>query len=142
MTKSIIEQYIESNHFGRFIGMDFEIIKPGKVFYKLKIAENHLATPTAAHGGCLSTLIDAVMGVGALSIVEKEFSVVSTVEMKISFLETVLKSDELIAQSIVVRKGRKVIFMEAEIKNQHDQLVCKGSGTFFIVDGLKAGYIK
>ena len=29
--KSLIEQYIESNHFGRSIGMDFDIIQPGKV---------------------------------------------------------------------------------------------------------------
>jgi hypothetical protein len=36
--KSLIEQYIESNHFGRMIGMDFEIIEPGKVVYKLEIS--------------------------------------------------------------------------------------------------------
>lgn len=140
--KTLIEQYIESNFFGKLLGMDFEIIEPGKVVYKLEIADNHLATPNAVHGGCLSSLLDATMGVGALSLVEKDFCVVSTLELKVSFLESVLINDKLISISNIIRKGRKIIFAEADIKNQNGQLVAKGSGTFFIVDGLKAGYKK
>jgi uncharacterized protein (TIGR00369 family) len=140
--KSLIEQYIESNHFGRLIGMDFEIIEPGNVVYKLEISEGHLATPYAVHGGCLSALLDATMGVGALSLVDKDFCVVSTLEMKVSFLEAVLKNDQLISTSNIIRKGRKIIFAEASIENQKGQLVAKGSGTFILVDGLKAGYKK
>lgn len=140
--KSLIEQYIENNHFGRLIGMDFEIIQPGKVVYKLEISEDHLATPYAAHGGCLSALLDATMGVGALSLVEKDFSVVSTLELKVSFLEAVLKNDKLVSTSKIVRKGRKIIFAEADIQNQKGQLVAKSSGTFIILDGLKSGYKK
>jgi uncharacterized protein (TIGR00369 family) len=140
--KSLIEQYIESNKFGQTIGMDFEIIEPGKVVYKLKISENHLATPNAAHGGCLSALLDATMGVGALSLTEKDFSVVSTLEMKVSFLEAVFKNDELTSTSRIIRKGKKIVFAEAEIINQYSKLVAKSSGTFFVFDGLKAGYKK
>jgi uncharacterized protein (TIGR00369 family) len=142
MTKSLIEQYVESNHFGRLIGMDFEIINPGEVTYKLTITKDHLATPYAAHGGCLSALMDATMGVAALSMVEKEFCVVSTIEMKLSFLEAVLNNDKLKATSKILRRGGRIIFAEAEIKNQNEKLVAKGSGTFSIVDGLKAGYKK
>ena len=140
--KSLIEQYIENNHFGRMIGMDFEIIEPGNVVYKLEISEGHLATPNAVHGGCLSALLDATMGVGALSLVEKDFFVVSTLEMKVSFLEAVLKNDQLVSTSKMIRKGRKIIFAEVEIENQKGQLVAKGSGTFILVDGLKSGYKK
>ena len=140
--KSLIEQYIESNQFGRTIGMDFEIIQPGKVVYKLKITEKHLATPKAAHGGCLSALMDATMGVGALSLVEIDFSVVSTIEMKLSFLETVTLNDQLTASSEIIRRGRKIIFAEAEINNQNGKLIAKGSGTFLVVDALIAGYKK
>lgn len=142
MTKSLIEQYVESNHFGRLTGMDFEIINPGEVTYKLTITKDHLATPYAAHGGCLSALMDATMGVAALSMVEKEFCVVSTIEMKLSFLEAVLNNDKLKATSKILRRGGRIIFAEAEIKNQNEKLVAKGSGTFSIVDGLKAGYKK
>jgi acyl-CoA thioesterase len=140
--KSLIEQYIEKNHFGKLLGMNFEVMEPGIVRYKLDIKKEHLATPLAAHGGCLAALIDATMGVGALSLVEKHFHVVSTLEIKVSFLESVLKGDNLVAISKIIREGRKIIFAEAEIKNQNHQIVAKGSGTFFVVDGLKAGYSK
>lgn len=140
--KSLIEQYIESNHFGELIGMNFIILEPGLVQYSLKITKKHLATPLAAHGGSLAALLDATMGVGALTLVEKDFQVVSTLEMKVSFLEAVMNGDELISKSRIIRKGRKIIFAEAEIKNQHDKSVAKASGTFMVLDGLKAGYKK
>ncbi len=140
--KALIDQYIENNHFGRLIGMDFKINEPGKVVYKLLISEDHLATPNAVHGGCLSALLDATMGVGALSLVENDFSVVSTLEMKVSFLESVSKNDQLFSTSKIIRKGKKIIFVEGEIENQNGQLVAKGSGTFIVIDGLKAGYKK
>jgi uncharacterized protein (TIGR00369 family) len=140
--KSLLEQYIEKNHFGDLLDMKFEVIEPGEVNYYLKISKNHLATPVAAHGGCISALIDATMGVGALSLVEDSFSVVSTLELKVSFLESVLEGDKLISKSLILRKGRKIIFAEAEVKNQKNVVVAKGSGTFMVLDGLKAGYIK
>jgi uncharacterized protein (TIGR00369 family) len=142
MMNTLIDQYIESNQFGRTIGMNFEIIQPGKVIYQLKINETHLATPLAAHGGCIAALLDATMGVGALSLVEKDFQVVNTLEMKVSFLEAVFINDELNSTSLIIRKGRKIIFVEAEIKNQNRKIVAKGSGTFLVIDGLKAGYKK
>ncbi len=140
--KSLIEQYIASNHFGELIGMNFIILEPGLVQYSLKITKKHLATPLAAHGGSLAALLDATMGVGALTLVENDFHVVSTLEMKVSFLEAVMHGDELISKSRIIRQGKKIIFAEAEIKNQHDKLVAKASGTFFVLDGLKAGYKK
>lgn len=140
--KSLLEQYIEKNHFGDLLDMKFEVIQPGEVNYYLQISKNHLATPIAAHGGCISALIDATMGVGALSLVEDSFSVVSTLELKVSFLESVLEGDKLTSKSLILRKGRKIIFAEAEVKNQNSVIVAKGSGTFMVLDGLKAGYIK
>jgi uncharacterized protein (TIGR00369 family) len=139
---SLLEQYVEKNHFGRLVGINFEVVKPGEVNYFLKISKSHLATPVAAHGGCISALIDATMGVGALSLVAESFQVVSTLELKVSFLESVLEGDQLISKSTILRKGRKIIFVESEVKNQNNLIVAKGSGTFMVFDASKAGYVK
>ena len=140
--QELLAQYIEKNHFGNLLGMHFEVVVSGEVNYYLTISRNHLATPIAAHGGCISALIDATMGVGALSLVADSFSVVSTLELKVSFLEAILEGDQLISKSIIVRKGRKIIFVEAEVRNQQNVIVAKGSGTFMILDALKSGYKK
>lgn len=139
---SIIQQYIEQNHFGNLLGMHFEIISPGITEYYLSIESKHLATPLAAHGGCTAALLDATMGVGALSLVCDKNKVVATLEMKVSFLKSVVLNDQLVAKSIVVKQGRELIFMEAEVHNSKNQLVAKSSGTFTVLSAEKSGYVK
>lgn len=139
---SIIQQYIEQNHFGNLLGMHFEILSPGITEYYLTIESKHLATPLAAHGGCTAALLDATMGVGALSLVCDKNKVVATLEMKVSFLKSVVLNDQLVAKSIVVKQGRELIFMEAEVHNSKNQLVAKSSGTFTVLNAEKSGYLK
>jgi acyl-CoA thioesterase len=137
---SLIVSYIAQNNFGRLLGMQFEIEEPGKVIYTLQTNADHLATPLAVHGGCTAALLDATMGVGALSLVCDKNKVVATLEMKASFLKSIFVNEQLTAESIVVKKGRSLIFMEAEVYNQKKQLVAKSSGTFTVMDAEKSGY--
>ena len=139
-TNPLIVSYIEGNNFGRLLGMQFQIETPGKVVYSLETNADHLATPLAIHGGCTAALLDATMGVGALSLVCDKNKVVATLEMKVSFLKSVLVNEQLTAESIVVKKGRSLIFMEAEVYNEKKQLVAKSSGTFTVMDAEKSGY--
>ena len=136
----LIKTYIQNNRFGDFLGMQFSILAPGKVEYHLEIGNEHLATPCAAHGGVISGLLDATLGVGALSAVCEEGHVVSTVEMKVSFFRPALKGDTLIAHSTILQKGKRILFMEALIHNQNKELVAKASGTLNSYPKEKAGY--
>lgn len=136
---SLIEQYIEKNFFGKHLGMSFEISSPGHIIYTMKVAKKHLATPMHAHGGAISALIDACMGVGGLSLVAGNKQVVSTLECKISFLESAELDSELVAKSKVLKLGRKILYMEASVFS-NDKLIAKGSGTFKIYDAKRAGY--
>lgn len=115
---TLIEHYISNNYFGRLLGMNFTIFEDGVVHYFLTITEDHLATPTSAHGGCMASLLDATMGVGALSLVSQNNQVVTTIEMKINFLKSAKLNDELMATSRVIKNGIKIIVMFAEIRNQ------------------------
>ena len=80
------------------------------------------------------------MGVGALSLVCDKNKVVATLEMKASFLKSIFVNEQLTAESIVVKKGRSLIFMEAEVYNEKKQLVAKSSGTFTVMDAENSGY--
>ena len=137
---TLIEHYISNNYFGRLLGMNFTILEDGVVHYFLTISEEHLATPTSAHGGCIASLLDATMGVGALSLVAAKNQVVATVEMKINFLKGAVLNDQLLATSKVVKNGNKIIVMQAEIRNEKNELLALSSGTFMPYDAMKAGY--
>jgi len=142
LAQSLIERYITHNHFGRLIGMEFSVIEKGRVEYKLKVTEQHLATPQAAHGGLISSLVDAALGVAGLSAVHEENKVVSTVEYKINFLSPALLNDELLALAKVEQQGKRLLIISCDVMatNRKNVCVAKALGTFNSYDASKAGY--
>lgn len=126
----IIQAYNSWNKFGNDLEMTFDIVEPGKVLYRMLIKDKHLATTRAAHGGSIAALADATLGVGALSSVCEEGMIVSTVEFKISYFHPAHLNDLVTGTSIVLRKGRSLLFMEAELRNQKGIIIAKASGTF------------
>jgi len=136
----IVQGYIKANNFGALLGMDFTIESPGHILYSMPITEQHLATPIAAHGGAVSALMDATMGVCALSQVLEDKKVVSTIEMKISFIAPGLLGDTLIATAQIIKSGKRLLFVEGEIKNQKGDLVAIATGTFNSYPAEKVGF--
>ena len=114
MSQDLIIKYIENNHFGKLIGMDFKIVEEGLVEYFVTINKNHLATPNAAHGGLISSLVDAALGVAGLSAVYKENKVVSTIEYKMNFMGPALLNDELKAIGKVEQKGNRILIITCD----------------------------
>jgi acyl-CoA thioesterase len=139
---TLIEQYNLHNDFGKTIGMHFEIIEPGLVHYFLTVKQNHLATPATAHGGVISSLMDGLLGVAALSAVEKENKVVSTIEFKINFLSPAFLHDNLHGIGKVEQKGNRLIIVSGDIfcVNRENSLIAKAIGTFNAYPAEKAGF--
>jgi uncharacterized protein (TIGR00369 family) len=142
MDKTLLEKYNEYNHFGRLLGMHFKVIEDGKVEYTIKTTKDHLATPVSAHGGLIAALVDAALGVAALSAVYKDQKVVSTIEYKLNFLSPVSEGDELIALANVDQRGKRILVVSCEIVNATKDkcLVAKALGTFNAYPAEKAGY--
>ena len=139
--RALIDQYNVKNQFANLLGLKLSVLDEGIAQYTVKIQGNHLATPGFVHGGLLTTLLDATMGAGALTLVADELKVVSTIEMNVNFIRAALEGETLIAQSSTVRKGKTVIFMRAEIKNEQNQMLAVSTGSFYPFDATKAGYI-
>ncbi len=141
---TIIEHYISTNVFGKFLGMDFKVISPGVVHYTMKITEQHLATSIAAHGGVIAALMDGVLGVAALSAVEKDNLAVSTIEFKINYLAPALLHDVLLGIGKVEQQGKRLIVTSGDIvcTNRNNIVVAKAMGTFNSYPAEKAGVIK
>lgn len=135
----LIKAYIETNKFGELLGMNFEVSNSGEVKYEMLINESHLATPIAAHGGSISALMDATMGVCALASVLESNRVVSTLEMKISFVAPALLDDRLTGKATILKKGKRILFVDGRITNQNDKIVAVASGTFNSYPAEKAG---
>jgi uncharacterized protein (TIGR00369 family) len=142
MSHPLIEQYIQDNYFGKLLNMDFKIIKDGEVEYYLTIKKEHLATPHAAHGGAVSALVDAALGVAGLSCVYKENKVVSTIEYKLNFLSPAFLNDQLVATARVEQQGKRLLVISCNVtcNNRENKIIAKALGTFNAYDAAKAGY--
>ena len=136
----LIQGYIDSNNFGQLLGMDFDILNPGEIVYNMSVTKAHLATPIAAHGGSVSALMDAAMGVCALSQVILDNRVVSTIELKISFISPGFLGDKLTASTSIVKAGKRLLFVEGKIVNQEGELIASATGTFNSYPAEKAGF--
>lgn len=139
---TLIEKYNEFNKFGKLIGMNFTITKPGEVHYHIIITEELLATPVAAHGGVIAAMMDGVLGIPALSLAIESKKVVSTVEFKINFLAPALLYDKLLGIGRVEHKGNRIMVSSGEIicTNRNNILIAKAMGTFNAYPAEKAGF--
>jgi len=125
----VIRKYIEWNKFGDLLGMEFTIPAKGSVIYTMEITPDHLATPVAAHGGSVSALMDATLGVACLSEVCEEGRIVSTVSFSIQYVSPARLNDLLTATAHVIKSGKRLLFVEGKIVNQKGDLIAMATGT-------------
>ncbi|MGB0886997.1 MAG: PaaI family thioesterase [Vicingaceae bacterium] len=127
--QKLIDIYNKFNRFGADNDLKLTIIESGKISYEMKVLPKHLATPTAIHGGMISAMMDAVIGVAALSVVANDNKIISTVEFKINFLNPAFLNDVLTGVGIVDKKGSRIIHASGEIRNQNNVIIAKAIGT-------------
>lgn len=127
----LLELYNQINRFGAHHNMTFTVEKPGVIEYRMRVLPEHMATPVAIHGGMISAMMDAVLGVAALSLACHDNRLVSTVEFKINFLHPAQEGDELVGNGRVDQKGKRIIISTGEIYCENrGKPIAKGMGTF------------
>ena len=84
-------------------------------------------------GGYLTVFADELLG-SAIGSVLDAGELATTAELKISFLKPVAKG-LLHGEGRVIRKGKRVAFLEATIKNAKDEIVATVSSTWTVVSG-------
>jgi uncharacterized protein (TIGR00369 family) len=143
--RQLLGFYHKSNAFGIANELKFTLIERGHVEYTMEIKPEHLSTPIAAHGGAISGLMDAILGVAALSHTANDLRVVGTVEFKIQFLRPILLGDNLRGIGKVDHAGKRLLMVTGDIWcTNKNELVAKGSGTMtsYPYEHAKLGTVK
>ena len=125
------KHYKEIVKFDGFLGMKLEVHGPGKITYTLCIRADHLTAPDQCHGGVISAMMDAVLGVTALSLAVSQANFCSTVEFKMNYLSVARPDEILEGTADVDYSGSSLITTSGYIKDRASgRLVAKGMGTF------------
>jgi uncharacterized protein (TIGR00369 family) len=123
--------YSDVVKFDDHLGMVLSVHSPGDITYTLDIEDKHLASPDTCHGGVISGMMDAVLGITALSFAVSKNNLCATVEFKINYLSPVRLGERLEGSGTIDFYGSKLIVTSGAIIEQNrGRLVAKGLGTF------------
>jgi len=118
--------------FNRLLGMHGESVAAGSCVLVLPVRPDFVGDfrRPALHGGVLSSLIDTAGGVAAWSALGPGESV-STVDLRVDFLEPAGLGGPLRADAQLVRKGNRVCHVRIAV-TQDGLLVAEGRGVYNI----------
>jgi uncharacterized protein (TIGR00369 family) len=118
--------------FNRLLGLRGESASEGRCVLRLPVRGDLVGDPRrpAIHGGVLSALIDTAGGVAAWSALGENESV-STVDLRVDYLEPAGLSGDLRASAELVRKGNRVCHVRM-VLTQGEKLVAEGRGVYNI----------
>lgn len=115
----------------QFLGMDVESAEPGQATARLEVTEIVLNPNAVVHGGVLFTMVDTAMGKATMSVLE-DGQFCASIELQMRFLRPV-DTGSLRADTAVIRRGRKIVHLEAKVWDASDVLVATGAGTFAVI---------
>jgi uncharacterized protein (TIGR00369 family) len=124
--------------FNKVVGIRGESVARGRAVLTLPVRPDLIGDVRrpAIHGGVLSTLIDAAGGLAAWSALGDEESV-STVDLRVDYLEPAGLGAPLRAEGELIRKGNRVCHVRVAVRQQ-DVLVAEGRAVYNIHRGRRS----
>jgi len=114
--------------FAKLLGIEVESIEAGHAVLSMPIRDDLKRNGGIAHGGAVATLIDSAMAFAIIPILaENEQSV--TVDLTIHYLRP-LSEGSARASARVVRAGKKVITVSAELFDSQEKLAATAISTY------------
>ncbi len=114
--------------FAKLLGMEAELVEPGHAVLTMKIRDEHKRNGGIAHGGIAAALIDSAMAFAIVPLLS-EHERTTTVDLTIHYLRP-LSGGSARASAQVVRAGKRVITVSAELFNNEGKLAATALSTY------------
>jgi uncharacterized protein (TIGR00369 family) len=140
MDLSDIRRLMETaSPFNKLLGLRVEHLEAGRSVLWLTPRPEFVGDPRrgSVHGGVLSALIDTAAGAAAWSTLEPLDDAVSTVDLRIDYLEPASLGTDLRAEAEVGRKGNRVCHVRVEV-TQGGASIATGAGVYNIHRGPRS----
>lgn len=114
--------------FAQLLGIEMADIKPGEAVMKLKMRDELRQPHGVMHGGATASIIDSAM---AFAIITRlaEGEKATTVDLTVHYLRPVSEG-EITCTAKVVRAGRRILTVSAEVVNEEGKLVATALSTY------------
>jgi len=123
-----IKESIEQTPYYNLLGFSLLSLAPGRAEMTAVVGPNHTNPLGYTHGGLVLSLADASMANAVRSLGIKGL----TADISTSLIASAPMGSELVGKGQVVKHGRNLAFVTAEVYCG-DKLLANAKGTFFIV---------
>ncbi|RPJ48092.1 MAG: PaaI family thioesterase [Betaproteobacteria bacterium] len=112
------------------LGFQLDALDDGRSQVRLKF-QPHLGNSRGeVHGGSVAAIVDAAMSQAVRSLVDKALGV-ATMTMNLTYLAPA--RGEIVCKGTVIKRGRSVMFAEAEVFGEDGELACRASASYRIL---------
>jgi uncharacterized protein (TIGR00369 family) len=114
--------------FARLLGIEVDSVEPGHAVLSMKLRDDLMRNNGIAHGGAIATLIDSAMAIAIMALLEENERTV-TVDLTIHYLRPISEGTTR-ASARVVRAGKRVITVSAELFDHNEKLSATAISTY------------
>jgi uncharacterized protein (TIGR00369 family) len=140
---NIALNFMEQIPFNKLIGLKVKSFNADEIVFKIEMRDELVGNwlQGILHGGVIATALDVAGGTAALvgayarksDLPQEEriksLSKLGTIDMRVDYLRPG-KGKEFFASASILRIGSKVAVTRMEFKNESDELIAVGTGTY------------
>lgn len=127
LAKKVVDRMYDQDWFSQWLGIERELVEPGKCILRMRIRKEMLNGFAIAHGGITYSLADSALAFAANGHGIRSVSV----ETSISHTEPLMENDEVIAVAEELNRGTRIAIYQVKVTNQHGHTVALFKGTVY-----------
>jgi len=114
--------------FAKLLGIEVETVEPGHAVLTMPIRDELKQNHGVAHGGSIAAVIDSAMALAIMPLLA-ENERTTTVDLTIHYLRPLTEGTAR-ASARVVRAGKRVITVSADLEDEHGKLAATAISTY------------
>lgn len=138
MDKDFLEKarnVFNNEGFLSFTNMKLENIERGKAILSCENKKELSQSAGYMHGGMVAAILDTAGGFAAFTLIPQNCRIVTS-ELKINYMRPVI-AKKVIGIGEVINQGKKLIVVEATLKDEDDNMLAKMMATMFVIEDTK-----
>lgn len=126
----VLRAFLPTSPFVAHLGIELLALGDGRATLRLPFRDEVVTIGRVVHGGAIATLADtAVMAAAWAGAEVPERLRGSTVSLTVSYL-TAAEAEDLLAQAVVLRRGRRLVDVEVDVRTASGALAAKALATY------------
>ena len=123
-----IAQALDAVPFAKFLGIRLDSVEPGRAVLSMEIREELKRNHGIVHGGAIASLIDSATAFAIIPLLADN-ELTTTVDLTIHYLRPLTEGIAK-ASACVVRAGRRVVVVSAEVFDHKGELAATAISTY------------